>query len=297
MKQKFTFWQPSKTPFHLREGVQKGIRMVGVMMPSGVISRNGVLYDWESVKRTHKDLINKPVMYNHVIEGAEAKSIGHYTNSSILTASQAMNKYKDIPEFVNELSKYEPEQELWVYEADINPNKKEQVEEIRRGDIRHVSIQLSPNEEETREEISPEGKSYTYAVVEDIIEGSVVPTPGFLDTSAILVENFKRKTRQENSEDVTTDTGSGATVVKLRDEKDFKDYAVKKCEVCGNSQFYHLNNDFRQCSKCKTVQSKNALVENSEVKKSEFQKEKSFEERADELLSELSQEDIESAGL
>lgn len=191
-------WTPAFTQlvFKEAEGEQKkGIIMYGVVMPQGEISRNGVLYNWDTVKEKHKDLIGKPVMYNHEIEGTQAVSLGHYIASNILTVGELYTnpQYKILSEEVRRLN-YPEMKELWVYTADLDPQEDYYINKIRRGDLRHVSIQLKADK--TEEAYDGNGKEYTVAYVDDIIESSIVPTPGFLATCAVLAEKYSGKLKE-----------------------------------------------------------------------------------------------------
>ena len=58
------------------------------------------------------------------------------------------------------------------------------------------------------ENYTDEGKMYTEAWVGDVIEGSVVPAPGFLDTTAKFAEAFghkKKEARGDTDEDTKKD--------------------------------------------------------------------------------------------
>ena len=182
-------WTPGLTTITCSENLNKGIVVKGVMMPEGEISRNGVMYDWESVTNRHKDLVDKPVMYNHVIDGEKAVSLGHYTDSKIMTVNEIMadDTYKVLTKKIEKLG-YKGDKKLWVYEADLDPNEEKYINKIRRGDLQHVSIQLKPSS--TEERVTGDDVGYTYAYVEDLIEGSVVSTPGFLQTCAVMAEMF-----------------------------------------------------------------------------------------------------------
>lgn len=173
-------WASVEKPFNFQESVnpktgEKQNILKGIMMPFGKISRNGVLYNKESVKSKCENLVNRPVMYNHVTEG-QVMPIGHFTKS-----------YCD--------------EDFWYYEADIDPQETIILNKLKRGDLRHVSIQLKP--EKVIEKMTENNKSYIEAYVEDIIEGSLVPTPGFLDTTIKFAEALKK-------EDITTATADGA---------------------------------------------------------------------------------------
>ena len=179
-----TNWIPSESPFSFREEVnpntgERKYIMRGMMLPFGKISRNNVLYNKESIMDKHESLKGRPVMYNHKIDDGSLP-IGHFTNSII-------------------------KEDGWYYEADIDPAETDVIRKLDRGDLRHVSIQLIGGK--VMEKMTDDGKNYTEAYVSDIIEGSVVPAPGFLDTTASFAEKLNRLKRRE---DITTGTAGGA---------------------------------------------------------------------------------------
>ena len=179
----------------------KGIDMYGIVMPEGEISRNGVLYEWDSVKQHSKELIDKPIMYNHVIEGTEAVSLGHYTDSKIMKVGdiQYDPEYKILTDKINKLltqGKLKPEQEIWLYKANLDSSEEYYINKIRRGDLQHVSIQLRASGTEEKFDVT-NGNAYTKAYVGDIVECSIVPTPGFLATCAVLAERYAKKSYTE----------------------------------------------------------------------------------------------------
>lgn len=179
-------WVPAEKEFKFAESKnpQTGERryiMSGLMMPFGQISRNNVLYNKASVVEHHKSLIGRPVMYNHQVEGLELP-VGHYTES-----------------YVDESG--------WHYKADIDPAEEKMIRKLERGDLRHVSIQLVGGR--VIEKYDPDGRMYTEAYVSDIIEGSIVPAPGFLDTTASFAEALRIK------EDMTMGTAGDAVATKL----------------------------------------------------------------------------------
>ena len=75
-----------------------------------------IIDQFEDVKDKHKELLGRPVMYNHKVEGMELP-VGHYIESTI-------------------------NDDGWFYAADIDPEEKDLIRKLRRGDLRHVSIQL-----------------------------------------------------------------------------------------------------------------------------------------------------------
>jgi hypothetical protein len=179
------FWASSNSPFRFQEQVdpktgQKKYRMKGMMLPFNKISRNNVMYNRESIEDKHKELINRPVMYNHKVDG-ELLPLGHFTNSWC-------------------------EDDGWYYEADIDPSEQKMIKKLERGDLRHVSIQLIGDK--IVEKIDDDNRTYTEAYVADIIEGSIVPAPGFLDTTASFAEAFGHK-EAIKFEGTVTDTETG----------------------------------------------------------------------------------------
>lgn len=175
-------WVPSESAFHFTEKVdpatgQKRYILKGLMLPFDKVSRNNVLYNKDSVVAKHKELIGKPLMYNHLVDGVNYPK-GHFIDSYI-------------------------ESDGWHYVADVDPEEQDLIRKLKRGDLRHVSIQLIGGK--VQERLAEDGRSYTEAWVSDIIEGSIVPAPGFLDTTASFAEALNIK-----KEDVSTTTASGA---------------------------------------------------------------------------------------
>ena len=185
-------WVPSLNAFTFKESIdpktgERKFIMKGLMLPFETVSRNAVLYNTDSIKAKHKGLIGKPVMYNHKVD-SDMLPKGHFTNSWI-------------------------ENDGWYYEADIDPAEKELIRKLERQDLRHVSIQLIGGK--VQEKMNESNQTYTEAWVEDIIEGSIVPAPGFLDTTASFAEALNVK-----KEDLTTDSGAGASKTRLVGEDD-----------------------------------------------------------------------------
>jgi len=159
-------WIPSESPFRFAEAINpqtgsKKFIMEGLLLPFGKISRNNVLYNVESIREKHKQLIGRPVMYNHKVD-TDMMPKGHFIESWL-------------------------EDDGWHYKADIDPREEELIGKLKREDLRHVSIQLLGGKVIERLEEST-GRTFTEAWVSDIIEGSIVPAPGFLDTTAKFAE-------------------------------------------------------------------------------------------------------------
>lgn len=192
-------WVPGQSEFTFREQVDpttgaKRFILKGLMLPFGKVSRNNVLYNKESIQERHKELINRPLMYNHKVEDNSLPK-GHFINSYC-------------------------KEDGWYYEADVDPAEKDLIRKLERGDLRHVSIQLIGGRVEERYDQNS-GRSFTEAFVSDIIEGSIVPAPGFLDTTAAFAEAFS----SSKKEDVSTSTAGGAIGGPLMPEDEEKEGA------------------------------------------------------------------------
>lgn len=201
-----TVWVPSETPFTFEEkknpetGEARYI-LSGLLLPFNKISRNNVLYNRESCIEKHKDLIGRPLMYNHKVDGEQYPK-GHFIDSWI-------------------------EDDGWHYKADLDPAEVDFIRKLERKDLRHVSIQLLGGRVVERME-SGTNRTYTEAWVNDVIEASVVPAPGFLDTTSKFAECLGMNCNTMN-EDITTSTDAGAIGTKLAgaDKKD----CPKKCPM------------------------------------------------------------------
>jgi hypothetical protein len=181
----FTFVEKTNT---------KGVIIQGLLLPKDKISRNNVLYDWESIKAIHRKLIGKPVMYNHLTETAD-KPVGHYIDSWL--------KEQDDEEGPAG----------WYYKANLD-NDNDYTKSVLRGDLRNVSIQVVANA--SKQENTDDGKVYTRAYIGSILEASLVPCPGYEETSieVALAEAFKSKESGQ-----TTQSNPGATTTKLTEEE------------------------------------------------------------------------------
>ena len=263
MKMKEIIWTPQYSEILFKEDIThsiNGIKTFGVVMPQGVISRNRVLYDWDNIKKIHKSLINYPFLLNHTTEGTEVVCIGHITDSNILSLRE-IEQHPKYNVIANEVRNYNlpSSTEFWVYEADLNPEEEEIINKIRRGDLRHVSIQLKADE--TSEQYDNDGHEYTIAKPDFLIELSAVYTPGFIQTCAVLAEKYGGKQKEVKAmpipkEDMTTTTGGGAiapTQPLEKPEIDYKNYALSKCKICEGTDYHYINGGYIQCQKCRNI--------------------------------------------
>jgi hypothetical protein len=168
----------------------------GLLLPKDKVSRNGVLYDWESAKNTVTKIKGLPMMYNHQVEGNQ-KPVGHFTDAIALEKRPSEGKWQEVwDKAAEELNTPEGIPGVY-YEADINPNS-EYADSVTRGDVRKVSIQVIPDEQV--KETTDDGDSYTRAYIKDYVESSVVPSPGFMETTlSVMCENFNIKKIKESN--------------------------------------------------------------------------------------------------
>ena len=166
----------------------------GLMLPKDKISRNGVLYEWESIKTHHKELINKCAMYNHKLD-TEMPPVGHYTDSICLESSPDIDNkwYKVWQKTTEQNGKEIPG---WYYEADLNPDNI-YTKSVLRGDLNKVSIQLFADQSMEME--TADGSPFVKAYVGSILEASLVVAPGYEQTSieVALAEAFKLKHKEQ----------------------------------------------------------------------------------------------------
>ena len=181
-------WQPVES-FTLKEefdgeGTSDGIIIEGIALDTSKPSRNGVLYDYNSVVRTHKILEGKPMLLNH---DDKRLPIGHVEKV-----------WMDGP--------------LMKYRGNLDPEEKDLIRKIKRQDIHNVSIQTLVDDVTHEEDLT--GKGYTRAMPNDWAELSVVTIPGFADTTVNMLEALQL-------ENVKTENLSSVSV-KKKDEEFFE---------------------------------------------------------------------------
>lgn len=198
-----------ESTLHLTEGVNtdnpKKVIISGLLFPKNKISRNKVVYDWESMKKILPTIIRKPIMYNHSFDGQETP-VGHCTDIIALENRPTEGKWQKYWDNVTKELGYE--QPGVYYEADLNPDS-QYTKSVLRGDIKHVSFNiLSNNYKELEDE---QNGHYTYAYIDELLEFSVVPVPGFKQTTidiayaekmeneifTKLVGRYKKKLRED----------------------------------------------------------------------------------------------------
>ncbi len=191
----------------------------GLLLPKDKVSRNGVLYDWDTAKATVSKIPGLPMMYNHQNEGME-KPVGHFTDAIALESRPNSGKWAEVwDKTAEELNISEGIPGVY-YEADINPDS-EYANSVTRGDVRKVSIQIIP-EKQVSETMS-DGTKYTRAYIKDYVESSIVPSPGFMETNiAVMCESFNIQKITESCDDTKkeeqTTSNNDVTTTLLKDE-------------------------------------------------------------------------------
>jgi len=123
------------------------------IVPFNKVSRNGVLYNKGSIERTHKMLEGKPLMFNHVTDGANVMPRGEWVETWI----------------ENDCMKGKAK----VYDTAYN---KDLIEYLTNASSPRVSLQVTGGAEQKK---TDDGKYFKEADIEDWLEASIVNVPGF----------------------------------------------------------------------------------------------------------------------
>lgn len=138
---------------------EKRLYLEATIIPFGKVSRNGVLYNRESIEKTHKMLEGKPLMFNHVTKGNDVFPRGEWEETW--------------------LEKGGMKGKARVYNAKYNSDL---IEYLREATAPKVSLQVTGGASQRKEEKT--GEYYREAFIDDWLEASIVNVPGFIDASA-----------------------------------------------------------------------------------------------------------------
>jgi hypothetical protein len=174
-----------------------------MIVPFGKISRNGVMYDRESIERTASQIVGKPIMYNHETEG-DVLPRGEWKSYEI------------------------KEDGLYgqgvIYNTDYN---KDLIEYLNAAENAHVSLQVLGDAERKKEATT--GEDYSLATIKNWLEISIVPVEGFEQAKVnsfeyFIAESFKAKkeiiVNTSNKEDINTTTADGVLSTAILNKKD-----------------------------------------------------------------------------
>lgn len=157
----------SRVEQYTREDGSVGVKATGFALPADIPSRNRIAYTKDSIENKHKSFIGRPVLFNHM----DNISLGHIINTW-------MGK--------NQEGKYG-----MFYELDLDPEERDYIRKINRGDIPYVSVQVMF--ENPREMYDEHDNPYWLVDMIDGLEISPVTVPGFADTSLLLSESLNKK--------------------------------------------------------------------------------------------------------
>ena len=135
------------------DGNVDGVIVEGLALPFKKESRNGVVYQKESIKNTYKSMEGNGILWNH---DDSIMSYGHVEETYILEGEDA------------------PAGDGMYYRANLDPNEEEFINKIERGDINSVSIQAFVDESEAEDNVVP---------VTEFLELSFVNIAGFPQTT------------------------------------------------------------------------------------------------------------------
>jgi len=144
-----------------------GLKIEGLALPFNKRSRNGVVYQKESIKKAAKTLEGCPILFNH----NENEVLGHV--QSVELTDEGLR-----------------------YVGDLNEDRRE-VDSLKRGDIPHVSIQAIIEE---LDETQKTGK----VAIKEFLEMSAVTIPGFPETDvqteeqAVMIEKLMTEQEAKN---------------------------------------------------------------------------------------------------
>jgi len=156
--------------------LSEDFKVKGLLLPKDEVSRNGILYDWDSVKAKAKAFEGVPMNYNHIIDD-DKPPIGRIVKTTI--------KEEDDEEGKAGL----------YYEAEID-EESQYANSIKKKFLNKVSLQVTADAQ--KEEVDDDGNSYTRAWIRDPLEVSVVKVPGFNQTTmeVAMAEAFAKVNKE-----------------------------------------------------------------------------------------------------
>jgi len=138
--------------------------ITGLIVPFNKVSRNGVLYNKESVIEKANDLVLKPLMWNHQTKGEELPK-GEWTSVE-----------------VKEDGLYGTAK---IFNTEYN---KDLLEYLRNASEIRVSLNIS-GDAVNKQDV--DGKHYREATVKEFFETSIVTIPGFGEAKVVFSESFE----------------------------------------------------------------------------------------------------------
>jgi len=181
------------------------------IVPFNEISRNGVRYNTESVKKTHKLLEGKTLNHNHITTGANVLPRGKWIETWIKEGDGMWGKAKVFD------TKYNEDYIEWL-QADESPR---------------VSLQISGSAKQFKEENT--GKWRREAIITDWLESSTVNLPGFDNASGSFAVAMAEAFEEENyEEDNMTDNEKEffEKLNSIKEKYNLSDYSKRNYREC-----------------------------------------------------------------
>ncbi|NCU42097.1 MAG: hypothetical protein EOM19_05280 [Candidatus Moranbacteria bacterium] len=171
--------------YSIIESDDNGIKKViieGLAITFNKPTRNRVAYTYESGTRTHNTLRGKPFLDSHIDKSINTHPpFGHVIETWI-----DKNPKNNLPAL--------------YYKVDIDPEKKDFIRQMKRGDISGVSVQVLVDSVMDKQDMYGD---YIQANIREFLELSAVLIPGDGDTTMRLVESFN-----SYKEDLNTSNGN-----------------------------------------------------------------------------------------
>ncbi len=152
----------------------KGTSFKAFILPFNKVSRNGVLYNKESVEKNKDKFVGCNILYNHVIEGIDSDVLG------IITETWTDDK--------------------GLYIGGVLDDKSEKARQVKDGFLNKLSVQINAGKVIEQES---EDKVYREAFMEDALEVSFVTVPGFKEArriESVIAESFNPNNKQIQKE-------------------------------------------------------------------------------------------------
>jgi hypothetical protein len=139
--------------------------MTARIVPFGIISRNGVMYDKESIISTHKNLIGKPVLFNHKKDEDNTPPRGEWIHTEIRNDGMYGTAR--------------------IFNTTYNQNL---IEYLLKSKNATVSLEIFGKAEKRVDEDT--GIQYNVAFIKEWLESSIVNLPGFNEAKVLSFECY-----------------------------------------------------------------------------------------------------------
>ena len=150
--------------FGITETEENGIDFSGIAIPFNVESRNGAKYNTESTIRASKSMVGRPILWNH---DDSIPALGHVEAIEVVDDTGL------------------------GFKANLDPEEKDIIRKIRRGDIKNVSIQAIVDDTQTK------GNE---VCITEFLELTICNIPGFKDAKIKSIEKYIKEKTDEVKE-------------------------------------------------------------------------------------------------